>query len=379
LAPSFSKNILLILSILLPLAAILAAGAALYFRQQAHPSSAREIGTERSGRKAEAKPEDFTAGLDSVLTVFLADFGVGAADIKRRNGNAGIHRIFTVNVPATTSLTLLHLKVRDLALSRGGAVLLGVEAADGHTLTLTLGADAKPTDVLIFKKVPGLEVKPAVAAIIIDDVGERDVGEVRKLCRLNLPLTLSIMPFRRFTSGALKLAGEEKVPYLLHMPMEPKLSSEDPGEGAILAGDPEAIIHRKLDRAFAAVKGAGGMNNHMGSQATEDRRAMEFVADYLRENGLFVVDSRTSTRSVLFEVAQRNKVKCASMTGYIDVINARDCIRQRLKELADAALEGKPVIIIGHDRTSTLDVLEKELPLLSARGIRLVPVADVVR
>ena len=373
------RKIIPVLSILLPLAALVAAGVSLYFWQQVLSTNTHETKTERARQKAEAKPDDFTAGMDSVLTVFLSDYGIGKGDIKRRKGGAGVRSVFVVNVPVAASLTLLHLKIGDFARSRGGEVLQGVESADGQSLTLTLGASARPTDVITLKKVSGLEARQAVAAIIIDDVGFRDAGDIRRLLGNDLTITLSIMPFRRFTSEALKLAAETGTPYLLHMPMEPKVATELPGEGAILAGDPDAVILHKLDRAFSAVNGAIGMNNHMGSRATEDRRAMESVVGFLRENGYFVVDSRTSNHSLLFDTAQKNQVKCATMTGYIDIIGARDSIRMRLNELAGAALKNGPVIIIGHDRTATIDVLEKELPRLVARGIRLVPVSEIVR
>ncbi len=379
MTPSFSRKIIPILSILLPLAAFLAAGVSLYFWQQARPTVAREAGVERPRPRHEATPEEFTSGMDSILVVFFADYGVGKADIKRRQGSMGIRNMFTVNVPSTTSLTLMHLKLGDLARSRGGRVFRGVEGADGQSLAVTLGAGSQPTDVITMKKVPGLKVHQAVMAIVIDDVGLRDTGDIRGLLERDLTLTLSILPFRRFTSEAVKLARETETPFILHMPMEPKGTAEKPGEGAILAGDPDAAIRQKLARAFSVVKGAEGVNNHMGSRATEDRRAMESVVGFMNENGYFVVDSRTSNHSVLFDTAQKNRVKCAAMTGYIDIIGARDSIRLRLNQLADAAGKGGPVIVIGHDRESTIDVLEKELPRLVARGIRLVPVSDVVR
>ena len=357
----------------------MAAGVSLYFWQKAHSSAHHASDVERVRQKTEAKPEEFTAGMDSALISFFSDYDIGKGNIKRRNGGMGIRNIFTVNVPSTTSLTLLHLKISDFARGRGGVVLRGVESADGQSLALTLGASARATDVVNLKKTPGQAAHQAVAAIVIDDVGIRETGDLRRLFGNNLTFTLSILPFRRFTNEAIKLAGENDTPFMLHMPMEPKLSTEGMGEGGILAADPDAIIQRKLARAFSAVKGAGGMNNHMGSLATEDRRAMESVISYLRVNGYFVVDSRTTNHSLLFDTAQKNQVKCAVMTGYIDTIGARDSIRMRLNELADAALKNGPVIIIGHDRTPTIDVLEKELPRLVARGIRLVPVSDLVR
>lgn len=368
-----------VLTILLPLAAVAVAGASFFLWQRTRLQDDRNLASPRMERRIEAVPENFSEGLDSALVSLLSGYGIGRADIKRRTGKSGIGNTFRVNVPSATSLFLLHLAVKDMADARGGVVMRGVESADGRVLTLILGARARPTDTVVLKKVPGLESKQSVAAIVIDDMGIRDSGDVRRLCDLGHPITLSILPFREFTADVVKLASETETPYILHMPMEPKPATGYPGEGAIMTGDPDAVIRQKLDRAFCEVKGSEGMNNHMGSRATEARRVMETVTSYLRNNGYFVIDSRTSNLSVLFKVAQNNGVKCAVISGYIDSEDDRNAIRTRLRELADEAIAHGPVIIVGHDRTATVDVLETEIPRIKARGIRLVPVSELVR
>jgi polysaccharide deacetylase 2 family uncharacterized protein YibQ len=216
-------------------------------------------------------------------------------------------------------------------------------------------------------------------AVIVDDFGTRDIGSVRRLSTLGQTVTISVFPFQPHTAEVVEFAADSGMPYLLHMPMEPRSKTENPGEGAILVSDSDEVIRRKLSAAFDNVKGAAGMNNHMGSRATEDVRVMETVMHYLRDSGRFFIDSRTSNQSAAFAVSQRVRVKCAVMAGYLDVVEERNAIRKRLYELTDSAFGQGPIIIIGHNRPMTIEVLEQELPRLAERGVRFVGVEEVVK
>ena len=64
---------------------------------------------------------------------------------------------------------------------------------------------------------------------------------------------------------------------------------------------------------------------------------------------------------------------------FLDDVVTEDAIRRQLDELVRRAkLEGEAVAI-GHPYPATLAVLEKELPGLAGRGVRLVRVKDVVK
>lgn len=374
-----------VLAVLLP---VLAAGSAvtasvLWYRAHSGVNPRMErLEKTRVKEVRPSAPEEFSAGLAEGLPAFLADYGVGKKEFRKGtpdSSSVGIQAVYTANIPSSVSPTLLHLKLRDWVESRGGKVLDAVESADGLTLTLTLGARTTATDVLRLRKTPGMEVREAVMAVIVDDLGIRDSASARRLSRLGVTVTFSILPFRKNTGEVVGLAVESGTPFMLHMPMEPKSSTENPGEGAILSGDSDEVVRRKLERAFGSVRGATGMNNHMGSRATEDQRVMETVMRYLQQEGGFFVDSRTSNQSVAYAVSQRVKVRSAVMTGYLDVIDERGTIRNRLRELARMSLDGTPVIVIGHDRPATVDVIERELPALAREGIRFVGVEELVK
>lgn len=66
-------------------------------------------------------------------------------------------------------------------------------------------------------------------------------------------------------------------------------------------------VHAKVTAAIKDVPYAIGMNNHMGSKVTSDKRIMSVVLDVCKEHGLFFVDSRTNYWSVVPELAAKRE------------------------------------------------------------------------
>jgi hypothetical protein len=147
------SGIIHILSVLLPLAAVCSAGVASFFGYRAYEN--RIIHEERPPAVVvRADPDVFSAGIDSLLRSVASGFGITEREIRKRaaGGSPGMRNTFTVNAPSSVSLTLFHLAVADSAAAHGGAVIEGVESADGRELSLTLGAGGVPTDTVIVRK-----------------------------------------------------------------------------------------------------------------------------------------------------------------------------------------------------------------------------------
>ena len=143
-----------------------------------------------------------------------------------------------------------------MAHQMGGKAFQGIESANGKTLTIKTGAGSTPTDIIILRTIPSMEVKIGKIAIIVDDLGIKNLDLTRRICNLEQDVTLSILPFQHHTSDVVAIARETSTPYMLHMPMEPKSTSANPGEGAIYTSDTESEIREKLTRAFKNVSGA---------------------------------------------------------------------------------------------------------------------------
>ena len=70
---------------------------------------------------------------------------------------------------------------------------------------------------------------------------------------------------------------------MLHLPMEPEPDAHmSPGEGAILVGMKSGEVQRVVQDDLAAVPYVAGVNNHMGSRATQDAALMD---DVMRTSG----------------------------------------------------------------------------------------------
>jgi len=379
LGETHKKKIIIVLYILLPLTAVIVLGASSYLWYKTLRPEAIKIPEIIPPR---ISTETFSSGLEANLLAVLSDNGIEKSNVKVSVADIsfkGIKKIYDVNVPENFSLTLLNVRINTMAHEMGGEIFQCIESSDGKTLTIKVGSGRTATDIIILRKMKGIQVAKAKIAIIVDDLGIKSLDLAKRLCNLKQVVTLSILPFQHLTSEVVELMRETGTPYILHMPMEPKSTNANPGEGAIYTGDTESQILEKLTRAFKSVRGAPGLNNHMGSKATEDVRIMEIIMEYMNENSYFFVDSRTSNNSKGYSLSQKMGVKGAELYTYLDVEDDKDFINKRLDNLADAAFENGLAVGICHDRPNTIEVLEQRLPELEEKNITFVKVSDIVR
>ncbi len=158
--------------------------------------------------------------------------------------------------------------------------------------------------------------------VVIDDVGY-DLKALRKFLDFPGEITFAILPGLPFTREASEMVHRAGKTVILHQPMEPH-GDEDPGDRAILTSMRDEEIEAVLERNLSEVPYAVGMNNHMGSKATEDTRVMRIVLDFCRRKGLLFLDSRTSSYTMAAELSEDTPgVVCISRNSmFLD--NERD-------------------------------------------------------
>ncbi|MDZ7699772.1 MAG: divergent polysaccharide deacetylase family protein [Deltaproteobacteria bacterium] len=219
--------------------------------------------------------------------------------------------------------------------------------------------------------------RPRVA-IIIDDLGY-DPRLAAAFMRLDLPLTLSILPGTPFGSAIGREATEKGLEVLLHQPMEPAdYAEKDPGPAALFVSMTEGDIIRVLNENLNMVPGAKGVNNHMGSRFTKDPEKMRVFMTALKHRGLFFIDSKTTKDSVAIEEAKRLGVKCQSRDVFLDNVLDPVAMQQQLNRLLRIAEKTGCAIGIGHPYVITLDMLRQNRESLK-KGVHLVPVSTLVR
>lgn len=223
----------------------------------------------------------------------------------------------------------------------------------------------------------------ARVAIVIDDLG-RDVENIAALTaigastagRSSRPVQLSyaVLPFESHTSEVLEALRRHGGEILLHLPMDPE-GRENPGPGALTAQMSGRELAEATEAALAAVPGAVGVNNHMGSKLTSERAAMRAILAVVHGHGLYFLDSRTTAESVGFAVAREAGVPAAEREFFLDDELGRSAIAAQFARLLARAREEGAAIAIAHPHPSTLAVLAEEIPRAVAAGFEFVPVS----
>ena len=220
------------------------------------------------------------------------------------------------------------------------------------------------------------ESKPKVA-IIIDDLGY-DLDLAKSFMALDLAVSLSVLPMAPFTEKIVEAAQEKNCDIMLHLPMEPVTSRhEDAGPGALLTNMSEKEIKRLLEEHLKRVPGARGVNNHMGSRFTESEDKMGILMNELKRRRLFYVDSRTTSRTVALEVAQRLGVAATKRNVFLDNDPTREAMTFQLQRLLAISRQSGKAVGIAHPHPETAAFLRLNVPLLK-REASVVSVSEVV-
>ena len=214
-------------------------------------------------------------------------------------------------------------------------------------------------------------------AVIIDDWGYAN-SAVEPMLAYPLPLTMAILPqleLSEMASERLSRAGHEVI---LHQPMEALDLSLDLGPGGIRLGMTSEEVEAQLKENLASLPFAVGVNNHMGSLVTADYETMTHVLEVIGELGLFFVDSRTTTESVVREVAVELGVPFGVNNLFIDNESDVDKIKGQLRAGLDLAQRQGHAVVIGHVRSATADALWEMIPEFLATNVRLVPISRLL-
>jgi polysaccharide deacetylase 2 family uncharacterized protein YibQ len=232
-------------------------------------------------------------------------------------------------------------------------------------------------------KVPVAATKPIAAAqhhgdivLILDDVGF-DRQPLDGAMRIDPNVNFAVLPNSQHAHDVAQELDARGFELLCHLPMEPESTKVSPGANAVLTTMTDAQIAATTRANVDAIPHVRGVNNHMGSRATSDRRVMTQVLSSLPK-GLYFIDSRTSSASLGAEIARSMKIKTASRSVFLDDVQSEAAIRTQLAALVAAAQTHGVAIGIGHMYPETVRVLSAEAPLLRARGVRFLRASAAV-
>ncbi len=233
-----------------------------------------------------------------------------------------------------------------------------------------------PTSTTVVSPVEPVSVQPrARVALVIDDLG-RDVAAIEMLTSIapGVQLSYAVLPFESRTGEVVEALRRHGAEVLLHLPMAAE-GGADAGLGALTARMSRRELVAATVAALAAVPGASGVNNHMGSKLSGDRAAMTAILGEVRRERRYFLDSRTTSESVGFEVARELGIPAASRDLFLDDEPEQSAVAEQFRLLLATARERGAAIAIAHPRPATLAVLAEAIPRAVAEGFEFVPVS----
>lgn len=218
----------------------------------------------------------------------------------------------------------------------------------------------------------GSVVQPQLM-LVIDDVGySREQGEA--VLRLPGPFDCSVLPESPHGRELALEAHARGKEVMLHAPMANSQHLKL-GPGALTPDLDKARLQKVLRADLDAVPFAVGVNNHMGSLLTARRAPMEWVMEVLRERRLWFVDSRTSAKTVAWQVARERGVPALMRDVFLDDVQTPQAIDIQFKRALAIARQYGSALMIGHPHPVTTDYLARALPTLDEQGFQRLTVS----
>lgn len=218
-------------------------------------------------------------------------------------------------------------------------------------------------------------LRGAYLAIVVDDLGF-SYARAEELAGLKIPLTWAIIPFQRSSKATAELARNKGIPFLVHVPMQAFGDNESQMHLVALSMDDETI-RRNVREALESLPGAIGVNNHRGSAATSDMRAMRALMEELKQDNSIFLDSRTAASSVAAIEARKAGIFALENGAFIDHLEDIKFMWSQLERTVGQAQRRGYAVAICHARPVTLTFLN-QLDSNPDIGVKLVTVDELV-
>ena len=202
--------------------------------------------------------------------------------------------------------------------------------------------------------------KPKLA-IIIDDVSTS--AEKEKILNIGYPITMAFLPPTSSHKDSAKIAQNLSF-YMIHFPMQASSAFKSPEVDTLKITDSYEKIENRVKQLRAWYPNAIYTNNHTGSVFTENQEAMDKLFKALKKYNFIFVDSRTSSKSVAKQFANKYNMPYIVRNTFIDNDRNFSAIQNQLKKAVEIAKKQGYAIAIGHPHDITLKVLKESKHLL---------------
>lgn len=280
-------------------------------------------------------------------------------------------------------LTFANMIIKGDVMAAGGSFVSGKEDNKHNTQVLIFKnrqTNSKYNVELYYDKILITTPRRKQIAIIVDDFGNYNGPLLQDFIRTNPAVTFAIMPDTKHGREVLEGAKANGHECIIHIPMEPlDYPKSNPGTNAIYVQLSPREIENRMEDYIHQLPGCVGANNHMGSFASADPAVMQAVMRVLKRNNLYFVDSRTTSESVAYTIAQKSLVQAYKRDLFIDEPNLSEAnLRKQLASLQQLRSSQDYAVVIMHCHTKQhLDYLNRFLRSVPALGYDVVPISKL--
>lgn len=233
----------------------------------------------------------------------------------------------------------------------------------------------------MFVKAKDEEKKELKIAIVIDDFGYNAEG-TKEMLELKIPLTAAVIPFEIKSKEVSELAISNGKEVIIHMPMEAENGNRGSlGKRPITTDLCDEEIENRVKAAIEEVKGAKGLNNHMGSKATKNERVMNSILKVIKENNMFFLNSKTSGKTTSRDICDKLGIKYYERDVFLDHVSTQENVEKSLEKAYEIAKEKGYAIVIGHVGSqggkSTVCGIKGKVQSLEKRGVKFVFLGEI--
>ena len=215
-------------------------------------------------------------------------------------------------------------------------------------------------------------------AIIIDDLGYH-FSAGRRALELPGAVAYSVLPQTPYGRRLAQLANAAGREVLLHLPLEAANHEGPPDPGSIMLDMTRGALRTTFASAIETVPFAIGVSSHRGSLLTRHPGHMAWLMKEIREReDLFFIDSYTTHESIALQVAREEGVAATRRDVFLDHERTVEAVAREFDRLRQKAHRQGHAVAIGHPFAETLEVLERELPLLDEQGFELVTISQLI-
>jgi len=243
---------------------------------------------------------------------------------------------------------------------------------DEYQILVNLGFKGKITHILRFI------LKKAKIALIIDDFGYSQGSTVDSFLKdIKAPFTIAIIPGTPYVNPIAKEAHKKGKEVMVHLPMQPKGKFKNSYKWIILEKMEDKEIEDIVNKAIEDVPYAVGLNNHMGSLITTQKKPMGAILKVVKRKSLYFLDSKTDTHSIALALAKEMGVKSTKREIFLDNEKDKDYIKKQIEKLIFIAGKKGEAVGTAHINPVTSQAIKESLSKLNNKKTQLVYASEV--